>query len=298
MKNKASKTPDPEAHLNSVTQRILREGALILSFLLGLFLLIALLSYSPTDPGFTTTGSGGEVENAVGQLGAWISDLLFQLFGYFAYLFPLALVLKAASFLRHAENPALPFSWAMFALKTTGIVLLAVGAEPNAPPGVPGLADHAAVLHPEEALADTTPRRHVLVLGGGPEGCEVADALAHRPERPDVSVVELRRKVGLGLATSVRALLEERLVDAGVALHTGRTVSSLDAEGVTLADRRGRPKETLPAADLVVVAIGVHPADGWDALADDPRVQRIGDSDRPATILEAVAAGWRAGRHL
>ncbi len=177
-------------------------------------------------------------------------------------------------------------------------VLLAVGAEPNAPPAIPGLADHPAVLHPEEALEDTAPRRHVLVLGGGPEGCEVADALAHRPDRPAVSVVELRRKVGLGLATSVRALLGERLVDAGVALHTGRTVASLDADGVTLADRRGRPNETLPPADLVVVAIGVHPAEGWDALADDPRVHRIGDSDRPATILEAVAAGWRAGRHL
>src|SRR5690606_7050384 len=104
------------------------EGALIISFLLGLFLLIALVSYSPTDPGFTTTGSGAEVENAVGQLGAWISDLLFQLFGYFAYLFPLALVLKAISFLRHVERTDVPFSWAMFALKTCGIILLAVGA--------------------------------------------------------------------------------------------------------------------------------------------------------------------------
>ena len=128
MKNKALKTQSHEAQLSSVTQRILREGALILSFLLGLFLFIALLSYSPADPGFTTTGSGAEVENAIGQLGAWIADLLFQLFGYFAYLFPLALVLKAASFLRHVEAPALPFSWAMFALKATGIVLLAVGA--------------------------------------------------------------------------------------------------------------------------------------------------------------------------
>ena len=61
MKNKSNKKVDKEQQLSSVTQRIVREGTLILSFLAGLFLFIALISYSSTDPGFTTTGSGDEV---------------------------------------------------------------------------------------------------------------------------------------------------------------------------------------------------------------------------------------------
>ncbi len=128
LKNKSNKKTENDQNLSSVTQRIVREGTLILSFLAGLFLLIALLSYSPTDPGFTTTGSGREVNNAVGHIGAWLADLLFQLFGYFAYLFPLALVFKAFSLLRQPLEPGSAVSWPMFALKGTGIVLLAVGA--------------------------------------------------------------------------------------------------------------------------------------------------------------------------
>ena len=128
LKNKSNKKSESEQQLSSVTQRIVREGTLILSFLAGLFLLIALLSYSPSDPGFTTTGSGREVNNAVGHIGAWLADMLFQLFGYFAYLFPLALVFKAFSLLRQPLEPGSTVSWPMFALKGTGIVLLAVGA--------------------------------------------------------------------------------------------------------------------------------------------------------------------------
>ena len=128
MKNKPQKKVNKEQQLKSVTQRIIREATLILSFLVGLFLLIALISYSSSDPGFTTTGSGVEVENAVGQLGAWISDLLFHLFGYFAYLFPLALGLKAMGFLRQSSASEEVFSWPMFSLKATGVILLVVGA--------------------------------------------------------------------------------------------------------------------------------------------------------------------------
>ncbi len=128
LKNKSKKRTEDEQSLSSVTQRIVREGTLILSFLAGLFLLIALLSYSPSDPGFTTTGSGSEVNNAVGHMGAWLADLLFQLFGYFAYLFPLALIFKAFRLLRQPLEAGSLVSWPMVALKGTGILLLAAGA--------------------------------------------------------------------------------------------------------------------------------------------------------------------------
>ena len=177
------------------------------------------------------------------------------------------------------------------------VILLAVGAQPNPAPPIPGLA-HQVVLHPEAALQDQTPRQHVLVIGGGPEGCEVADAIAHRPERPRVTIVERRRKIGLGLPSSVRALLEERLRAAQVYLETRVTIAHFDSSGVQLIDRRGRDKGTLPPADLVILAIGVQPPAEWSALEDDDRVQKIGDALTPATILEAVACGWRIGRTI
>ncbi|MCH8264962.1 MAG: DNA translocase FtsK 4TM domain-containing protein, partial [Proteobacteria bacterium] len=52
-----SKAPQ-ESEVGTVMQRLLREGTLIVYSLLALFLLIALVSYSAADPGFTTTGNG------------------------------------------------------------------------------------------------------------------------------------------------------------------------------------------------------------------------------------------------
>lgn len=113
--------------LKHLSQRIAREGTLIAAFLLGLFLLIALVSYSPDDPAFTTTGNGGAVNNAVGHMGAWLADVLLHLFGYFAYVFPFALGFKIVRLFRQTETDK-PFSGLMLAIKTGGIVLLVVGA--------------------------------------------------------------------------------------------------------------------------------------------------------------------------
>lgn len=105
----------------------MREGVLIGAFLLGVFLFVALISYSPEDPGFTTTGAVGQVQNAVGHMGAWFADVLLHMFGYFAYLFPLALAYKVVTLFRDTPDQR-AFSWIMIGVKVCGIVLLAVGS--------------------------------------------------------------------------------------------------------------------------------------------------------------------------
>jgi S-DNA-T family DNA segregation ATPase FtsK/SpoIIIE len=66
----------------------LREGAMFVLIALALFFLTALVTYSPTDPGWSYTGDRNGIENAAGVVGAWFSDVLFSLFGYLAYLVP------------------------------------------------------------------------------------------------------------------------------------------------------------------------------------------------------------------
>tara|TARA_R100000306_G_scaffold60810_2_gene61865 strand:+ start:119595 stop:121916 length:2322 start_codon:yes stop_codon:yes gene_type:complete len=111
----------------SLSQRIAREGTLIAAFLLGLFLLIALLSYSPDDPGFTTTGTGEPVQNAVGNMGAWLADILLHMLGYFAYVLPFALGFKVYRLFRKPDADQ-AFSWGVVSIKVAGIVLLIIGA--------------------------------------------------------------------------------------------------------------------------------------------------------------------------
>ena len=65
-----------------------REGMFILVTTLALYLLLALSSYSPDDPGWSHTGRSVSVVNQGGVVGAWLADVLFYLCGYMAYLFP------------------------------------------------------------------------------------------------------------------------------------------------------------------------------------------------------------------
>jgi len=127
LKNASKQKAVTDDRLRSLSQRIMREGALISAFLLGVVLLVALLSYSPQDPGFTTTGSGDPVENAIGNMGAWLADVLLHMFGYFAYIFPLALGFKVFTLFRDSARDR-EFSWMVVSLKAMGIVLLVIGA--------------------------------------------------------------------------------------------------------------------------------------------------------------------------
>ena len=98
---------------------LLKEGLLLV--------LLALFSYSPTDPGWSRTGDPGNIANDVGASGAWIADVLLILFGYLAYLIPLMLSYRAFILFRERRRTD-DFSWSMFALRSTGFLLTLVGA--------------------------------------------------------------------------------------------------------------------------------------------------------------------------
>ncbi|MBE9567704.1 MAG: DNA translocase FtsK 4TM domain-containing protein [Proteobacteria bacterium] len=69
-------------------QRGLREGAMLVLMALALFLFTALVTYDLSDPGWSYTGSRESTHNAAGVVGAWFADVLYSLFGYLSYLFP------------------------------------------------------------------------------------------------------------------------------------------------------------------------------------------------------------------
>ena len=66
-----------------------REGGLYLLIAIALFLLAAMITYSPDDPGWSHAGPRDVVHNYTGHAGAWLADVFLYLFGYLAYLFPL-----------------------------------------------------------------------------------------------------------------------------------------------------------------------------------------------------------------
>ncbi|KPN20419.1 cell division protein FtsK [Xanthomonas sp. Mitacek01] len=84
---------------NPRRQRLVRDIALILIAPLLLYLLACLVTHSHTDPSWSSqTGVlPSEIHNVGGPVGAWIADVLLQLFGFMAY--PLPLILGAIAWI-------------------------------------------------------------------------------------------------------------------------------------------------------------------------------------------------------
>ena len=62
--------------------RFAHEITLIAGFVVLLFWLLAMLSFTPSDAAWSTSGSGGEVRNWGGRIGAWVADGSYFLAGY------------------------------------------------------------------------------------------------------------------------------------------------------------------------------------------------------------------------
>ena len=61
------------------------KAVVLLGAALWLIALLALLTHSPLDAAFSTSGDGSGVHNRAGVFGAWGADLAFVLFGYSAW---------------------------------------------------------------------------------------------------------------------------------------------------------------------------------------------------------------------
>ena len=83
-----------------------REAALWVLGAISLIMLVALLTYSPQDPGFSHTGNGTPLHNLIGGIGAWYADVAFSLFGGPALLFPAMTLLVGWIFFTARTSPA------------------------------------------------------------------------------------------------------------------------------------------------------------------------------------------------
>ncbi|MEZ7943799.1 MAG: DNA translocase FtsK 4TM domain-containing protein [Halioglobus sp.] len=116
--------PD-STNANSFLGSRLREGAFIGVAAVCLYLLMALLTYSASDPGWSATGSGASIRNLGGPTGAWLADVFFSLVGYAAYLFPLMLAYRAVVLLLQRTNEE-HFDWTTFGIRVLGLVLVMI----------------------------------------------------------------------------------------------------------------------------------------------------------------------------
>ncbi len=109
-----------------IKERLWNEIVGILLVALGIFVFLSLVSYSPTDPSFFSYASPKvkAIHNWMGIVGAYLSSLLFQGFGFPSFLIPLLLGLYASSFIFCWEVKHLSFKlggWAAILLATSSL---------------------------------------------------------------------------------------------------------------------------------------------------------------------------------
>ncbi len=120
-----SSVPDTSSSENFLGTR-LREGAFIGVSAVCLYLMLALFTYSPRDPGWSASGSAGRaIANLGGPTGAWLADVFFSLVGYAAYLFPLLLAYRALVILLE-RHEARAFDWVTLGIRALGLVLVMI----------------------------------------------------------------------------------------------------------------------------------------------------------------------------
>ena len=88
----------------------------VLWLAIALFLSLSLISYYPLDPSFNSLGSFQPAQNLCGYLGSFLSDLLYQFFGFSSWVFVLlALNQGRRAFQNRAKTPIfLAFSFGLF----------------------------------------------------------------------------------------------------------------------------------------------------------------------------------------
>ncbi|BEC37838.1 hypothetical protein VEE76_29190 [Escherichia coli] len=86
-------TEDKEVTLTKLSSgRRLLEALLILIVLFAVWLMVALLSFNPSDPSWSQTAWHEPIHNLGGMPGAWLADTLFFIFGVMAYTIPVIIV--------------------------------------------------------------------------------------------------------------------------------------------------------------------------------------------------------------
>ena len=150
--------------------RGLTEGTMLLLIGLSAILLLALISYDPLDPGWSYVGDRKEAHNLIGPVGAWSADVLYQLFGYLALLFPVLVAYRSWIVFRE-QLAHTPWNWPMFSIRTVGfLMIMATGT---------GLA--SLFLHFSESQLPAT--------SGGILGWEVAKALSSVASKLGASIL-------------------------------------------------------------------------------------------------------------
>jgi 2,4-dienoyl-CoA reductase-like NADH-dependent reductase (Old Yellow Enzyme family)/thioredoxin reductase len=169
------------------------------------------------------------------------------------------------------------------------IILNATGSFPAVPP-IQGVTQANVFVAEDVMLERQKAGRRVAIVGGGGTGCEAAEWLVARGH--EVAIFEMMAHIGANIEQITRRWMYYELRKAGAQLLTRSKVVRIDGGQLVYSDANG--DEKVYECDTVLIALGYRPTDDLAFCDDDGfpiPTYRIGDANRPGTILDAVTAG-------
>lgn len=217
------------------------------------------------------------------------------------------------------SGTSLPYDW----------LVIALGSDPEFY-GLPGVQEHALVVGSWEGAVRLRQRLqqlmaaprppHLVVVGGGLTGVEVAAELADRYDgRVRVTLLEAGPEIMSGFGPELVQTAREVLAAKGIRIRTGTPITGVEAEAIHLKDADWlsydllvwaagvRGSHLLAEAGLPVTKRGRAMVDAFLRSLGDDRIYVIGDAaavapegeqEVPPTAQAAVQMGRTAARNL
>lgn len=202
------------------------EVGMIASCGVALFLLVSLVYFDPSDPGWSQAGTQNQVSNIMGPVGAYLADILLFTFGVTAYLAPFVVALCGWFIFLHLKHVR-DFDYLTISLRLVGMVLLVFGFT---------------------GIASINFDDYYSVSAGGAMGDVISEALM--PYFSFVGTTLLLLCFFFTGCTLVTGISWFQVIDAigAATIWTGKKAISLPQKAGTLA--LPKPNKTLPKPEI------------------------------------------------
>lgn len=139
--------------------------------------------------------------------------------------------------------------------------------------------------------------KRVVVMGGGVQGCQLAELLVKRGRM--VTVVDTTKEIGYGLLeTLVKPYLLNWLIEKRVSMMPGAKYEEITDKGLTITTNEGE-RETLEADTIVTVLPLLPDTELLKSIGGSvSEFYAIGDCREPNRIIDAIADGSRIARGI
>jgi len=164
-------------------------------------------------------------------------------------------------------------------------VIIATGAVPNRIP-VKGASEYG-IEACDFLLGKREVGEHVIVVGGGLTGCEIAYELYLQGKRPEIVEMQHDLIVSKGICLANTSFLRDFFAANKVPVFLETKLSEVHEDGVTVTDKNGISRKL--GADSVILSVGYKSA----PLAKKSRkVHVIGDASKVGNLRTVIWQAW------